>query len=711
MQLLISNTFSDSLARLTQTEQRITHSSAFQLQLNPTSPGLQFHRIDRCRDPNFWSIRCNRDLRIIVHKTGDTLTLCYAGHHDDAYQWAERRKLQPHPVTGAAQFVEIRETVKEITIPRYVEQEAPKSRPLSHASDELLLSYGIPTEWLEDVRTADVDRICDLCDHLPEEAAEALLNLAVGEPVAVYSTKSSPPTDEDSQAAVETKSEPTEVAATDDIATAMQHPDARRRFRVIENVEQLERALEAPWDKWTVFLHPTQDEVVRRKFFGPARVSGSAGTGKTIVALHRAVHLASTYPGARILLTTFSLTLAAALQRLLSRLVGSQSAISQQITVKSMDDVGRELYESKFGTVTLASETAVIEAISAAAAQVDGHHFTDSFLLTEWESIIDAFQLTTWDDYRDVSRLGRKTRLGAKSRAVAWKIFERVRQQLEQQSLVTMCQVFNRLAESMDDESKPYDYAIVDEAQDINVPQLRFLAALAANKPDGLFFAGDLGQRIFQSPFSWKSLGVNIQGRSSTLRINYRTSHQIRRQADKLLPSEIADVDGNTESRKGTISVFNGPAPTIRMLETAEQEAAEVGKWIAERIDAGLSAEEIGVFVRSDAELARANQAVELANQKPWELTESISEKGGHVAVCTMHLAKGLEFRCVVVMACDDDVIPLQNRIESAVHESELAEVYDTERHLLYVACTRAREQLLVCGVEPASEFLDDLNV
>lgn len=711
MQFLISNTFNDSLARLTQVEQRITHASAFQLQLNPSSPGLQFHRIERCRDPNFWSIRCNRDLRMIVHKTGDTLTLCYAGHHDDAYQWAERRRLQLHPVTGAAQLVEIRETVKEITIPRYVEQESPKRRPLSHASDEVLLSYGIPTEWLEDVRDADVDGIFDLCEHLPEEAAEALLNLAVGEPVSVFSARSTASIDEDADVAVETPREASAAGSSDDIATAMQHPDARRRFRVIENVEQLERALEAPWDKWTVFLHPAQDEVVRRHFFGPARVSGSAGTGKTIVALHRAVHLASTYPGARILLTTFSPTLAAALRRLLSRLVGSQSAISQQITVKSMDEMGLDLYEAKFGTVTLASDSSVSEAIVEAAAQVDGHNFTDTFLRTEWDSIIDAFQLTTWDEYRDVSRLGRKTRLAAKPRAVAWQIFARVRQQLAQQSLVTMCQVFNRLAASMDDDAKPYDYAIVDEAQDINVPQLRFLAALAANKSDGLFFSGDLGQRIFQSPFSWKSLGVNIQGRSSTLRINYRTSHQIRRQADRLLPSEIADVDGNTESRRGTISVFNGPIPTIRTLECPEEEVAEVGKWIAERIETGLSAEEIGVFVRSDAELPRAHQAVEFANQKPWELTASISDKEGHVTVCTMHLAKGLEFRCVVVMACDDDVMPLRDRIESATHESELAEVYDTERHLLYVACTRAREQLLVCGVEPASEFLDDLNV
>ena len=255
----------------------------------------------------------------------------------------------------------------------------------------------------------------------------------------------------------------------------------------------------------------------------------------------------------------------------------------------------------------------------------------------------------------------------------------------------------------------PFDFVVVDEAQDIGVAQLRFVAAMAGDRKDALFFAGDLGQRIFQQPFSWKALGVDVRGRSSTLKINYRTSHQIRMQADRLLGPEVADVDGNVEARKGTVSVFNGPAPSIRVLKNAKEECRVVGEWLRERFREGVGAGEIGIFVRSDEELGRAKAAAESAGLAFAVLDDRVEMGPGRAAVGTMHLAKGLEFRAVAAMACDDDVIPLQARIETATDQGELEEVYATERHLLYVACTRARDCLLVTGVAPASEFLGDL--
>ena len=251
----------------------------------------------------------------------------------------------------------------------------------------------------------------------------------------------------------------------------------------------------------------------------------------------------------------------------------------------------------------------------------------------------------------------------------------------------------------------PFEFAVVDEAQDVSVPQLRFLAALGAGRPNSLFFAGDLGQRIFQQPFSWKALGVDVRGRSSTLRINYRTSHQIRTQADRLLGPEVSDVDGNKEDRKGTISTFNGPPPDIMVLDTPEEEIKAVSQWLAARTKEGIVPHEIGVFVRSAAELDRARAAVESAKLPYKVLDDNVETTSGQASISTMHLAKGLEFRTVVVMACDDEVIPLQERIETVADDADLEEVYNTERHLLYVACTRARDHLLVTGVEPASEF------
>ena len=691
MDFRIADTFTDSLARLSGDEQKAAKTTAFDLQMNAASPGLSFHKLDKARDKNFWSVRVNADIRLIVHKAHGSLLLCYVDHHDKAYGWAERRKLETHPKTGAAQLVEIRETVKEVIVPVYVQAELPAPRktpkpPLfADKSDDELLSYGVPAEWLNDVRQATEDSLLLLADRLPGEAAEALLELATG-------------------------GKPRVAPRATPVTNPFDHPDAQRRFRVMTNVEELQRALDFPWEKWTVFLHPEQRQWVERDYTGPARISGSAGTGKTIVALHRAVHLARTHPEARVLLTTFSDTLANALHTKLKRLVGSEPRLAERIDVHSLNAIGLRLFKSNCGPVNLADREVVRELLGEASKAVAGHKFSLHFLLTEWEQVVDAWQLETWEAYRDVARLGRKTRLPEAQRTVLWSIFERVRGGLKERKLATHAGLFTALATALaKSKHPPFDFAVVDEAQDISVAHLRFFAALGADKPNTLFFAGDLGQRIFQQPFSWKSLGVDIRGRSRNLRINYRTSHQIRQQADRLLGPEVADVDGNTENRSDTVCVFNGPPPVNRVLKSEDEEAKSVGAWIAEQSKAGVLPHEFGVFVRSTGQLDRAQAAVKASGLPFKILDEHVETASGHVSISTMHLAKGLEFRAVVVMACDDEIIPLQERIETVGDDADLQEVYDTERHLLYVACTRARDHLLVTSVEPASEFLDDL--
>ena len=233
------------------------------------------------------------------------------------------------------------------------------------------------------------------------------------------------------------------------------------------------------------------------------------------------------------------------------------------------------------------------------------------------------------------------------------------------------------------------------------------------DRPNALFFAGDLGQRIFQQPFSWKALGVDIRGRSRTLRVNYRTSHQIRMQADRLLGPEVTDVDGNSEDRSDTVSVFNGPPPTIRVAQ--ERERGDRG---GRQLDCGAGRRPACCRTSSacssapTAQLDRARAAVEGRRACRSRCSTSTSRPtSGHVSISTMHLAKGLEFRAVVVMACDDEVIPCRSASRRSATTPICKEVYDTERHLLYVACTRARDHLLVTSVEPASEFLDDMRV
>jgi hypothetical protein len=694
MEFRIADTFTDSLARLTGEEQKAAKTTAFDLQLNPANPGMSFHKIEKAKDKNFWSVRVNSDIRLIVHKSDTSLLLCYVDHHDRAYEWAERRKLETHPKTGAAQLIEIRETIKEITVPVYApakdaatpETARGKKALFEHISDEELLGYGVPAEWIEDARKANEDTLLFLADHLPAEAAEALLELATGGKPRV----------------------PQPVLPE---ANPFDHPDAQRRFRVMTNVEELQRALDFPWDKWTIFLHPEQREYVERDYNGPARVSGSAGTGKTIVAIHRAAQLARKHLDARVLLTTFSDPLANALQRMLKRLLSSEPRLAERIDVYSLNAIGLRLYKAHKGPATIASREILRLLIKEASSAVSGHKFSQYFLLTEWEQIVDAWQLERWEAYRDVVRLGRKTRLPEAQRKILWSIFELVRAGLKSRQLITYAELFSSLSSVILKSNKVvFDFAIVDEAQDISITQLRFLAALGGDRPNALFFAGDLGQRIFQQPFSWRALGVDIRGRSRTLRVNYRTSHQIRLQADRLLEPAVTDVDGNSVNRNDTVSVFNGPPPVIRSYSTESEEITTVGKWIAERLKEGVLPHEFGVFVRSDAQLTRAQAAVKEAGLPFKILDERVETTHGHISISSMHLAKGLEFRAVIVMACDDEIIPLQERIETVGDDSDLQEVYDTERHLLYVACTRARDHLLLTCVEPASEFLDDMR-
>jgi mRNA-degrading endonuclease RelE of RelBE toxin-antitoxin system len=705
MEFRIADTFTDSLAKLTGEEQKVVKTTAFDLQMNPANPGMQFHKLAKAKDKNFWSVRVSHDVRLIVHKTDASLLLCYVDHHDKAYEWAERRKLETHPKTGAAQLVEIRERVEEITIPKYVEfeQPAPPKPPLfARVSDAELLGYGVPIDWLEDVRHADEDSILELAEHLPGEAAEALLNLATGvtpavrQPVAVGTEPFAHPLKRKAH-----------IQGTDPFA----HPDAQRRFRVMRSLEELERALDYPWEKWIIFLHPAQRQLVEGDYTGPARVSGSAGTGKTIVALHRAVFLVRTNPDARVLLTTFSDTLANALRTNVRRLISNEPRLGERLEVHAINAIGQRLYELNIGRLKLASREAIRQLLEEAAGKVEGHKFSLHFLMTEWEQVVDAWQLETWEAYRDVMRLGRKTRLPEKQRRVLWAIFDQVRSGLRARNLITAADMFSELATRFAGSNHlPFDFTVVDEAQDINPAQLRFLAALGAARRNGLFFAGDLGQRIFQQPFSWKSLGVDIRGRSRTLHINYRTSHQIRMQADRLLAPEVSDVDGNIEERRGTVSVFNGPAPTVMTFDSQDEEISAVAAWLVDRSKEGMMPQEIGVFVRSDAQLGRARAAVTKAGLRFKVLDEHVETTSGYLSISTMHLAKGLEFRAVVVMACDDEVIPLQERIETVGDDADLEEVYDTERHLLYVACTRARDHLLVTSGDKPSEFLDDLR-
>ena len=693
VQFRIASSFSKALGKLSVREQSAAKITVFDLQQNPAAPGLRFHRVEGSKDPHFWSVRVNRDIRVIVHKTEDNVLLCYVNHHDDAYKWAEKRRIETHPKTGVAQIVEVRERI-EIEAPyltrikpiAYGVAESPDQAdlpgPFYELTEQALLGAGVPEDWVGDIRQASEDGFLEIAERLPAEASDALLDFV--------STGILP--------------RPLHAAVGFD---PFEHPDAQRRFRVLENAEELERALSYPWEQWAIFLHPSQRYLVERQFDGPARVSGSAGTGKTVVALHRAAAILQKDKQAKILLTTFSSPLANALKHKLSILTGNGNT---NMTILPFEGVATELFILAFGrTPRAATEEQVRKALETAVSELDNTGFTIQFFVSEWRNVIDAWQVDNLEAYQNVPRIGRRSRISSGQRERAWPVFARTRELLTGQGLHTWPEIFAEVASYFASEDiKPFTHIVVDEAQDLGVPELRMFAVLKPDNPDGLFFSGDLGQRIFQRPFSWNALGVDIRGRSHTLKVNYRTSHQIRRAADRLLPPVIRDVDGNEENRRDVISVFNGLDPQVKTFDNASQETDEVATWLRKIMEDGIKPEETGIFVRSNNELSRAREVVKLAGHTPLELSNRVENRDGRISIGAMHLAKGLEFQAVVVMACDDDILPLQGRIETVADEDELDEVFETERRLFYVACTRARERLLVSGVDPVSEFFED---
>lgn len=705
MPTILADTFTASLAKLNGQEQKQAKLTAFDLQTEPDRPGLQFHRIDKSKDPNFWSVRVNSDIRIIVHKTGASLLLAYVGHHDEAYTWAERRRIEQHPKTGAVQIVEVRERVEEITTPPPIQPElgfpaetiAEKPLPPVNGGkaepqllfpdlgrDELL-SIGVPEDWISDVLEADEDHFLAIADHLPREATEALLEYVSSGVLKDH--------------------------AIADVVDPFAHPDTMRRFRVIENQAELEEALAYPWDRWTVFLHPAQRDLAVRDFAGPARVTGSAGTGKTVVALHRAARLARESPSAKILLATFSDPLANALQRNLAILAGSDAALLDRIVVASFQGIAEELYMLTTGHKAHIAARDIIRSLLKKAVEAENPEgISEQFALSEWINVVDAWQVPDAQTYAATPRLGRRARLGARQREIIWPVFQGLRKALADRRLMTLATLFAAVTHHYaSKERKPFDHILIDEAQDLGVPELRFFSAIAHPRQNSLFFAGDLGQRIFQLPFSWVGLGVDVRGRSFTLKVNYRTSHQIRTTADRLLPKSVRDADGVEDERTGTISLFNGAPPQVTVTRSSSDESDAVAAFVKTCLIDGIEPQEIALFVRSREELPRARAALTKANIGWIELVGRAEIEHGRVAIGTMHFAKGLEFKAVVVMACDETIIPSATRLSDVGDELELDEVYATERQLLYVAMTRARDRLLVSAVDPASEFLADL--
>lgn len=675
-QIILADSLLDSLADLEKDERLRVLDFIGELRRGPKSTGMSLERISRTK--NLWSGRITQELRAILYRDGDTVAVLHAGHHDPAYRWAERRDIGRHPVTGAFQIVETVETVREVERQILTEPAAP---PLFAAHDDpYLLSLGVPATWVPALRKiTDADQLLAFTEHLPPDVTDRLLRLADGELVAP----------------------PLPISADRPLAEGTDS----RRFFVLEDDDLLRAALDAPLDRWIAFLHPTQHRLVSATFTGPAKVSGSAGTGKTVVALHRARHLAR--QGKRVLLTTYVRTLAANLERNLRLLCTDEER--QRITVSTVHSQALALARRVIPRLQPASDERIHE-ILAELAPTHAPGFDLDFIEAEWKGVIQPQGLTTWPEYRAAKRTGRGRALTVRERKVLSDLFDQLRQRLRAEARLDWPAICAKATELLHHPDTPqlFDAVLVDEVQDLSVPELRLLAALAAPSPGDLVLFGDTGQRIYAGGVSLAALGIDVRGRATVLRINYRTTEQIRRAADRILGLESDDMDGGTESRAGTRSILRGPVPTLAGYPDpkAEHTAAvdQLQRWLA----SGLRPEAIAVFARTKREVDAFARACKAAALPIHILGDDDTATPSAIALGTMHRAKGLEFKAVLVLACTDKLLPFHLVAQSS-DPQDREHAIDNERRLLYVAMTRARDELRLTWHRDLSPFLAPL--
>jgi hypothetical protein len=661
-----------------------------------THTGLHLEKIANSRNPRFRSIRIDQAWRgiVLAPATGDVYTLLKVLHHDDAYAWAQRSNVSVNSATGG---IEIRDEAElDRQIPEMEEAAKSAGTPIfAHVKDGELTKLGIDDKVLAFARTVTNAAQLDTAkSFLPETQWDVLFGLAAGfTPEEVWA-----------DLGAQILNEPVD---TEDIDAAILR--SSDRVVLVSGPDELMDVFAYPFATWRVYLHPTQRAVVDAAFKGPARVTGGPGTGKTVVALHRAHMLAKRGDG-KVLVTTFTSTLSDTLQSGLDMLVDDEK-VESRIEVSHVDRIAHRVFRKAHGAPHLLGAENE-KALWAGLIDELGLTFTPAFLSEEWRQVVLARRISTADAYLAAKRTGRGRALGAAQRAQVWQAIWEFEQTLTQQGVwthETIRREATRLLEESSD--KPFRHIIIDEAQDLSPDQWRLLRAAVAEAPDDIFIAGDTHQRIYDNRVSLREVGINIAGRSSRLNINYRTTAEILGWSLGLLRGEpIDDMEGGLDSIAGCKSNVHGQPPALSGHQTAGAEAKFIAASVKDWIDSGIAQSEIGIAVRAKWLTSKIESALRTAGIDSVDLAKA-SEDDDAVRVGTMHRVKGLEFRCMCVAGVGATLVPATNAVTAAeddkqTHQQDL----ERERCLLFVACTRAREELLVTWHGDPSPFLTALE-
>ena len=666
-QVAVSESFLTALAQLPKPIQKKVREFTSKFRSNPTSSAINYETLHSMRDPKVRTVRIDLAYRaVVVHPpTGSLYMLVWVDNHDEAMAWAQNKIFDINATTGAIQVVDMQFVAKTLDI---APAPAKPTALFTALSNTDLARTGLPDVLVPAIRAVQCDEELEkLQPYLPQEAFEALYLVAAGTDLDTAIRESSRPP----------IAEPTKPVDTTDFAAALQKPASRRQFRLVESKDELEEMLDASIDKWRVFLHPTQDAIVRANFRGPARVLGGAGTGKTVVAMHRARQLAKLYPDGKVLFTAFNRNLATNIAGLLDSLCGKVERA--RIEVENIHSWAVKYASKQWGPVAIVNPTQEAECWAGALAKSRSMDWTEDDYRTEWDSVILFHGITTRDAYFKASRAGCPKPLKRAERAAIWEGLAAYRAELDRRKLLEWTDVVRKVREHIEQTgTTPYRAIVVDEAQDIDAEQWRLLRVLAPHEDNSLFITGDAHQRIYGKPITLSQFGINVRGRSYRLKINYRTTEQILRWATKLLAGiEVDDLDGDTDNTVGYRSLYTGPDPDVRTFSSSSAETAFVVDHVR-ALSASTPAEEIAVVAKTKQRLSAYAAALDAAGIAHTILDGDTIGPG--IRIATMHRVKGLDFTHV-----------LMHMPKAKTHTGD-----PRDQSLLYVAATRCRKTLSV---------------
>ncbi|WP_280373195.1 3'-5' exonuclease [Nocardia abscessus] len=725
---------SNVLAKLDGSLVQRVFSFLHKLQNDDTAPGLHIEPIKGAVDRRVRTGRVDMNHRAVLFrvdpKEGGT-TYVYMGtwKHDVANLLAERAVLRVNPVNGILEGV-VTEPAEDATAPSTARPVDPAKEPtrgflaqagftLSDLTDRLGMDTSLAGRALA---AGDDFELNDIAAGVSGWQADALLELGCGTGIDDI---------RDKYRFTETPLDTT-VDEDDRIIQALDRPASKMQFTYIEGSDELRRVIEGgDFAAWRVFLHPEQRQYAEKDYSGPFRLSGGAGTGKTVVAIHRARNLLRRNPDARIVLTTFNKTLAKNLEADLealepgiriARRLGEPGIYVEGIdklandVVREADDIGPAA-EAVLGARTevpvarTRKDQVWRELVDTITTGLDPRLATPWFLDTEYTSVVLANKVTTLEQYARVARAGRGVRLSRPQRIAVWKLVEAYRRRSRMDETSSFPEVLAVAAEHLRQRAnatadRPADHVIVDEAQDLHATHWLMLRALVAEGPNDLFIAEDSHQRIYGQPVVLGRLGIKIVGRSRRLTLNYRTTAQNLAFAVGVLSgAEYHDLEEGQESALEYRSARTGPKPILRQCASATEElqavADQINEWLS---DPSVEPSTIAVLTRGVGDRSQLVRALAERGISARALDENQAIPG-HVQILTMHRSKGMEFSRVILTGIDEAHVPAKAGLHG-VPEEELNEARLRERSLLYVAASRARDHVVVTWSGRRSELL-----